>query len=150
MRAGIFPRHDCQAGGTRRAGRGGGACGRHHHVASARVLDALVVLRRRNAAQPARGARDGRGGASRADAGGTTTIRVIFPAWSQNRLMDHLPSAEGWARLRDGFRPLSAFIAEGAQLMWAANPGFAHLEGKFFGEIAESLKLDPVEAYLTI
>ena len=34
--------------------------------------------------------------------------------------------------------------------MWAANPAFAHLEGKFFGEIAESLKLDPVEAYLTV
>ena len=82
--------------------------------------------------------------------GGNTTIRVIFPAWSQNRLMDHLTSTEGWARLRDGFRPLSAFIAEGAQLMWAANPSFAHLEGKFFGEIAEALKLDPVEAYLTI
>ncbi|HVN29741.1 MAG TPA: D-aminoacylase [Candidatus Binataceae bacterium] len=82
--------------------------------------------------------------------GGNTTIRVIFPAWSQNRLPEHLNSADGWSRLRDGFRPLTAFIAEGAQLMWAANPAFAHLEGKFFGEIAESLKLDPVEAYLTI
>ena len=82
--------------------------------------------------------------------GGNTTIRVIFPAWSQNRLVDLLKSADGWARLRDSFRPLSAFIAEGAQLMWAANPSYAHLEGKFFGEIAESLKLDPVEAYLTI
>ncbi len=82
--------------------------------------------------------------------GGNTTIRVIFPAWSQNRLVELLKSADGWARLRDSFRPLSAFIAEGAQLMWAANPAYAHLEGKFFGEIAESLKLDPVEAYLTI
>jgi len=82
--------------------------------------------------------------------GGNTTIRVIFPAWAQNNLVELLKSADGWARLRDSFRPLSAFIAEGAQLMWAANPSFAHLEGKFFGEIAESLKLDPVEAYLTI
>jgi len=82
--------------------------------------------------------------------GGNTTIRVIFPAWSQNGLVDLLKSADGWARLRDSFRPLSAFIAEGAQLMWAANPAFAHLEGKMFGEIAEALKLDPVEAYLTI
>jgi N-acyl-D-amino-acid deacylase len=82
--------------------------------------------------------------------GGNTTIRVIFPAWSQNRMVELLHSADGWARLRDSFRPLSPFIAEGAQLMWAANPSFAHLEGKFFGEIAESLKLDPVEAYLTI
>ena len=82
--------------------------------------------------------------------GGNTTIRVIFPAWSQNRMVELLHSADGWARLRDSFRPLGPFIAEGAQLMWAANPSFAHLEGKFFGEIAESLKLDPVEAYLTI
>ena len=73
--------------------------------------------------------------------GGNTTIRVIFPAWSQNRLVELLNSADGWARLRDSFRPLSPFIAEGAQLMWAANPSFAHLEGKLFGEIAESLKL---------
>ncbi|HLX36744.1 MAG TPA: amidohydrolase family protein, partial [Candidatus Binataceae bacterium] len=82
--------------------------------------------------------------------GGNTTIRVIFPAWSQNGLVDLLKSAEGWTRLRDSFRPLSAFIAEGAQLMWAANPTYAHLEGKMFGEIADALKLDPVEAYLTI
>ena len=81
---------------------------------------------------------------------GNTTIRVIFPAWSQNRMVEHLNSAEGWARLRDGFRPLSAFIAEGAQLMWAANPAYAHLEGKMFGEIAEALHVDLVEAYLTI
>ncbi|HXN87633.1 MAG TPA: amidohydrolase family protein, partial [Candidatus Binataceae bacterium] len=82
--------------------------------------------------------------------GGNTTIRIIFPAWSQDHLVELLNSSEGWARLRDGFRPLSTFIAEGAQLMWAANDSFAHLEGKFFGEIADSLKLDPVEAYLTI
>ncbi len=82
--------------------------------------------------------------------GGNTTIRVIFPAWSQNRMVELLKSADGWARLRESFRPLRPFIAEGAQLMWAANPSFAHLEGKFFGEIAESLKLDPVEAYMTI
>lgn len=82
--------------------------------------------------------------------GGNTTIRIIFPAWSQNHLEELLNSADGWAQLHDTFRPLSTFIAEGAQLMWAANDNFAHLEGKFFGEIAEALKLDPVEAYLTI
>jgi N-acyl-D-amino-acid deacylase len=82
--------------------------------------------------------------------GGNTTIRVIFPAWSQNHMVELLHSADGWARLRDSFRPLSTFIAEGAQLMSAANPSFAHLQGKFFGEIAEDLKLDPIEAYLTI
>ena len=81
---------------------------------------------------------------------GNTTIRIIFPAWSQDHLVELLNSADGWARLRDSFRPLSPFISEGAQLMWAANPNFAHLEGKFFGEIAESLKLDPIEAYMTI
>ncbi len=82
--------------------------------------------------------------------GGNTTIRVIFPAWSQNNLVELLKTDDGWARLRTSFQPLRPFIGEGAQLMWAGNPAFAHLEGKFFGEIAEALKLDPVEAYLTI
>src|SRR5262245_36533782 len=81
---------------------------------------------------------------------GNTTIRVIFPAWSQPQLEELLDSTEGWARLRDGFQPLHAFIAEGVQLMWAVKPELAHLEGKFFGEIADALGLDPVEAYLTI
>jgi N-acyl-D-amino-acid deacylase len=81
---------------------------------------------------------------------GNTTIRVIFPAWSQPRLEELLDRTDGWAQLRDGFQPLRAFIAEGVQLMWAVKPELAHLEGKFFGEIAEAMKLDPVEAYLTI
>jgi N-acyl-D-amino-acid deacylase len=81
---------------------------------------------------------------------GNTTIRVIFPAWSQNRLEELLDSADGWARLRDGFQPLRAFIAQGVQLMWAVKPELAHFEGKFFGEIADAMKLDPVDAYLTI
>ncbi len=81
---------------------------------------------------------------------GNTTIRVIFPAWSQNRLEELLDSADGWARLRDGFQPLRAFIAQGVQLMWAVKPELAHFEGRFFGEIADAMKLDPVEAYLTI
>lgn len=82
--------------------------------------------------------------------GGNTTIRVIFPAWSQDHLVELLKSSDGWARLRESFRPLAPFISEGAQLMWAANPALAHLEGKFFGEIGDALKLDPVEAYLTV
>ncbi len=81
---------------------------------------------------------------------GNTTIRVIFPAWSQTGLEQLLDSAEGWARLRDSFRPLTRFIAEAVQLMWAVKPELKYLEGKLFGEIAEMLKLDPVEAYLTI
>ena len=81
---------------------------------------------------------------------GNTTIRVIFPAWSQNHLEELLDSTDGWARLRDGFQPLRAFIAQGVQLMWAVKPELAHFEGKFFGEIADAMKLDPVEAYLTI
>jgi N-acyl-D-amino-acid deacylase len=81
---------------------------------------------------------------------GNTTIRVIFPAWSQPRLEELLDRADGWAQLREGFQPLRAFIAEGVQLMWAVKPELAHLEGKFFGEIADAVKLDPVEAYLTI
>jgi N-acyl-D-aspartate/D-glutamate deacylase len=81
---------------------------------------------------------------------GNTTIRVIFPAWSQNHLEELLDRSDGWARLRDGFQPLRAFIAQGVQLMWAVKPELAHFEGKFFGEIADAMKLDPVEAYLTI
>jgi N-acyl-D-amino-acid deacylase len=81
---------------------------------------------------------------------GNTTIRVIFPAWSQTGLEELLASAEGWARLRNGFAPLRALIGESIQLMWAVKPELAHLEGRFFGEIADELKLDPVEAYLTI
>jgi N-acyl-D-amino-acid deacylase len=81
---------------------------------------------------------------------GNTTIRVIFPAWAQPHLEELLDRTDGWAQLRDGFQPLRAFIAEGVQLMWAVKPELAHLEGKFFGEIAEAMKLDPVEAYLTI
>ena len=81
---------------------------------------------------------------------GNTTIRVIFPAWSQPRLEELLDRTDGWTQLRNGFQPLRAFIAEGVQLMWAVKPELAHLEGKFFGEIADVLRLDPVEAYLTI
>lgn len=81
---------------------------------------------------------------------GNTTIRVIFPAWSQPRLEELLDRTDSWTQLRNGFQPLRAFIAEGVQLMWAVKPELAHLEGKFFGEIADVLKLDPVEAYLTI
>ena len=36
------------------------------------------------------------------------------------------------------------------QLMWAVKPDLSHLEGKFFGQIADELKLDPIDAYLTI
>ena len=61
-----------------------------------------------------------------------------------------LDRSDGWAQLRDGFQPLRTFIAEGVQLMWPVKPELAHLEGKFFGEIADAMKLDPVEAYLTI
>ena len=62
---------------------------------------------------------------------GNTTIRVIFPAWSQPHLEELLDRTDGWAQLRDGFQPLRAFIAEGVQLMWAVKPELAHLEGKF-------------------
>jgi N-acyl-D-aspartate/D-glutamate deacylase len=82
--------------------------------------------------------------------GGNTTIRVLFPAWSQDRLMEHLDSADGLARLETGFQPLSPFIRESAQLLWAVKPELAQYEGRFFGEIAEAMHLDPVQAYLTI
>ena len=81
---------------------------------------------------------------------GNTTIRVIFPAWSQTGLEKLLETADGWTRLKDSFAPLGAFIAESIQLMWAVKPELSHLEGKFFGQIAEELKLDPIDAYLTI
>jgi N-acyl-D-aspartate/D-glutamate deacylase len=82
--------------------------------------------------------------------GGNTTIRVILPAWSQNRLMDHLRSADGWLRLAESLRPISDFIHDSAQLLWAVKPELREFEGKFFGEIAEALRLDPAEAYLMI
>jgi N-acyl-D-amino-acid deacylase len=81
---------------------------------------------------------------------GNTTIRVIFPAWAQTGLEGLLDSSEGWAKLRAGFRPLAPFIADAVQLMWAVKPELSHLEGKFFGQIADELKLDPIDAYLTI
>ncbi|HEY6393844.1 MAG TPA: D-aminoacylase [Candidatus Binataceae bacterium] len=81
---------------------------------------------------------------------GNTTIRVIFPAWSQTNLEELLDSKEGWQRLRETFRPLAPFIHDSAQLMWAVKPELAHYEGKFFGEIADAMKLDPIDAYLTI
>ncbi|MEA2681062.1 MAG: N-acyl-D-amino-acid deacylase, partial [Candidatus Binataceae bacterium] len=81
---------------------------------------------------------------------GNTTIRVIFPAWSQTGLENLLDSTDGWAKLREGFRPLGPFIAESIQLMWAVKPELSHLEGKFFSQIADELKLDPIDAYLTV
>ncbi len=81
---------------------------------------------------------------------GNTTIRIIFPAWSQTGLEALLDSTDGWSKLKESFRPLGAFIAESIQLMWAVKPELKHLEGKFFGEIADELKVDPIEAYLTI
>jgi N-acyl-D-amino-acid deacylase len=81
---------------------------------------------------------------------GNTTIRVIFPAWAQTGLERLLDSSDGWAKLRDGFRPLGPFIAESIQLMWAVKPELSHLEGKFFSQIADELKLDPIDAYLTV
>jgi N-acyl-D-aspartate/D-glutamate deacylase len=81
---------------------------------------------------------------------GNTTIRVIFPAWSQTGLENLLDSTDGWEKLRGGFRPLGPFIAESIQLMWAVKPELSHLEGKFFAEIADELRLDPIDAYLTI
>ena len=81
---------------------------------------------------------------------GNTTIRVIFPAWAQTGLEGLLDSSDGWAKLRDGFQPLKTFIADSVQLMWAVKPELSYLEGKFFGEIADELKLDPVDAYLTV
>ncbi len=82
--------------------------------------------------------------------GGNTTIRVIFPAWAQGRLTDLLGSSEGWSRLKEEFRPLNPWIQDSAQLLWAVKPELREFEGKFFGEIAAALGLDPAEAYLTI
>jgi N-acyl-D-amino-acid deacylase len=81
---------------------------------------------------------------------GNTTIRVIFPASAQTGLEQLLDSTDGWAKLHDGFRPLGQFIGESIQLMWAVKPELQHLEGKFFGQIADELKLDPIDAYLTV
>jgi N-acyl-D-amino-acid deacylase len=81
---------------------------------------------------------------------GNTTIRVIYPSWAQTGLEGLLDSKDGWAKLHDGFKPLQSFIADSVQLMWAVKPELAHLEGKFFGQIADELKVDPIDAYLTV
>ena len=81
---------------------------------------------------------------------GNTTIRVIYPSWAQTGLESLLDSKDGWAKLHDGFKPVQSFIADSVQLMWAVKPELAHLEGKFFGQIADELKLDPIDAYLTV
>ncbi len=82
--------------------------------------------------------------------GGNTTIRVIFPAWAQDHLMHHLNSADGWKRLHESFQPLMRFIGQSGQLLWAVKPELREFEGKWFGEIADAMKLDPAEAWLTI
>ena len=81
---------------------------------------------------------------------GNTTIRVIFPAWAQTGLEGLLDSKDGWTKLHDGFKPLQSFIADSVQLMWAVKPELRHLEGKFFGQIADEIRLDPIDAYLTV
>ncbi|HEY2664631.1 MAG TPA: amidohydrolase family protein, partial [Candidatus Binataceae bacterium] len=83
--------------------------------------------------------------------GGNTTVRVLFPAWSQGHLMTHLNSAQSLDRLRrETFGPLGRFIGKSAQLLWAVKAEFRNLEGKYFAEIADLMKMDPAEAYLTL
>ena len=83
--------------------------------------------------------------------GGNTTIRVLFPAWAQGHLMAHLKSAQSLERLRrETFGPLGRFIGKSAQLLWAVSPEFRNLEGQYFGEIADAMKMEPAEAYLTL
>jgi N-acyl-D-amino-acid deacylase len=82
--------------------------------------------------------------------GGNTTILIFFPAWAQDHPLRLLHSDEGWTRLNDEMRPLNSFFHDGAQLLWGVKPELREFEGKFFGEIAEALKLTPAEAYLTI
>ncbi|HVN63824.1 MAG TPA: amidohydrolase family protein [Candidatus Binataceae bacterium] len=81
---------------------------------------------------------------------GNTTIRVIFPSSAQTGLEKALDSAEGWAKLKAGFAPLGGFIADAIQLMWAVKPELRNLEGKYFGQIADELGVDPIDAYLTV
>ncbi len=81
---------------------------------------------------------------------GNTTIRISFPAWAQTGLEGLLDSADGWKRLRAELEPTGRYIADSVQLMWAVKPELSHLEGMFFGQIADELRLDPIDAYLTI
>ncbi len=81
---------------------------------------------------------------------GNTTIRISFPAWAQTGLEGLLDSPDGWKRLRAELEPTGRYIADSVQLMWAVKPELSHLEGMFFGQIADELRLDPIDAYLTI
>ncbi len=75
--------------------------------------------------------------------GGNTTIRVLFPAWSQNGLVALLNSAEGWARLRERFRPMNSVHSRRAQLLWAVKPSWRISRESSSAKSPSALKLDP-------
>ena len=64
---------------------------------------------------------------------------VRRPGWSALSIRP----ITGWAKLKAGFAPLSGFIAEAIQLMWAVKPELRHLDKAVFGQIAQELKLAP-------
>ena len=85
--------------------------------------------------------------------GGNTTIRVIYPAWAQEDLVEKLGRASVRARLRLEWRLLQWLLGIGfehVQLLWAACPEYARFEGMRFHRIAEELRTDPYSAYFRL
>lgn len=85
--------------------------------------------------------------------GGNTTIRVIYPAWAQERLVKDLERRSTRARLRIELMLLRRVLGLGfehIQLLWAANSDNAHFEGMRFDRIAGEMGVDPYEAYFRI
>jgi N-acyl-D-aspartate/D-glutamate deacylase len=85
--------------------------------------------------------------------GGNTTIRVIYPPWMQDDLLEKLQQAKVRALLRAQFAILRRVIGIGfehIQLLWAANDDYACYEGMTFDRIAQELDLSPYDAYFRL
>jgi N-acyl-D-amino-acid deacylase len=85
--------------------------------------------------------------------GGNTTIRVIYPAWAQDDLVEKLGRPSVRARLRIEWMILKAMLGIGfehVQLLWAGCDEYARFEGMRFSKIAEALETDPYTAYFRV
>ncbi len=85
--------------------------------------------------------------------GGNTTIRVVYPGWVQHGLPHNLGRPAVRRRLRAELgiaRRLLRFDVSDIQLLWAATPALADLEGLRFDVIGREMGLDPLEAYFRV
>jgi len=85
--------------------------------------------------------------------GGNTTIRVIYPAWAQDDLVEKLGRSSVRARLRLEWMILKAMLGIGfehVQLLWAGCDEYERFNGWRFSKIAEALETDPYTAYFRV